>query len=53
MVKVSATCLATCLTRCCTEHSDKQQIADVPTVAGCAINDGDGDDMLWMQLVKV
>ena len=22
-------------------------------VAGCAINDGDGDDMLWMQLVKV
>ena len=23
------------------------------TVAGCAIHDGDGDDMLWMQLVKV
>ena len=22
-------------------------------VDGCAINDGDGDDMLWMQLVKV
>ena len=86
---------------CCTEHTDKQQITDVstvagrataalasvpfgivlvrvrvrphgqvaadsdggrraiirrrrlPTVAGCAINDGDGDDMLWMQLVKV
>ena len=25
----------------------------LPTVAGCAINDGDGDDMLRMQLVKV
>ena len=25
----------------------------LPTVAGCAINDGDGVDMLWMQLVKV
>ena len=22
-------------------------------MAGCAINDDDGDDMLWMQLVKV
>ena len=87
MVKVSA-CTGRMFATCYTEHSDKQQITDVPTVkvkvpwlgarlhgqvaadgdggrraiirrrrlptvAGCAINDGDGDDMLWMQLVKV
>ena len=49
---------------CCTEHSDKQHITDVPTVAGARdrmvkwlqivmvgdVLSYDGDDMLWMQL---
>ena len=55
-----------CLATCCTEHSDNQQITDVPTVAGprphgqvaAVVMVGDvlsydGEDMLWMQLVKV